>query len=277
MFVDTHCHLDLIARLDDEKKPLSDADYVIIDRALHEAVQADVGAFINIGTSIAGSIQSVELAQRYANVYASIGIHPCDCGTGSTNELKQRMQSLQLLLKDKESNKIVAIGEIGLDFFHKPYDKQAQIDFFKAQIELALRYDLPIVIHVRDAADELLRVVEEYVKDKLRGVFHCFLQKKDFADIILDWGFYVGLDAPITYPKNESLRNVFKDIPLERILLETDAPFLPLQQYRGQQNRPVYIPLIAEALANIKGIDVATVETVTTANAQKLFVFMQQV
>jgi TatD DNase family protein len=136
---------------------------------------------------------------------------------------------------------------------------------------LALEFNLPIVIHVREAAEEILTVMEPYVQNKLRGVFHCFLQDEPFAQTILDWGFHVGLDAPITYPKNDKLRKLFTTIPLERILLETDAPFLPPQHLRGQQNRPAYIPMIAQALAEVRGIDKALVEQITTANAQGLF------
>jgi TatD DNase family protein len=272
MLIDTHCHLEMMVKKQADAL-LQKQDYQEIGAIVDQAFNAGVQLLVNVGTSIVRSQQAVELARTFAPVYATVGIHPCDAGTGDATDLKSSMQSLQKLLDHKEENKIVAIGEIGLDFYHKPYDQRVQTDFFKAQIELALENDVPIVIHVRDAADELLKIIEPYVANKLRGVFHCFLQQQDFAQTILDWGFYVGLDAPITYPKNEALRSLFKDIPLERIVLETDAPFLPPQQFRGQQNTPVYIPLIAAALAQLRGVDCDKIEHITTANAYALFAF----
>jgi TatD DNase family protein len=211
------------------------------------------------------------LAQHFPSVYATVGIHPEDCNHYGAADVKNLRVQLEKMLNDKEPNKIVAIGEIGLDFFHKPYNKERQGDFFKMQIELALSYNLPIVLHIREAADEVLSILETYSGDRLRGVAHCFLQDANFAQKIIDWGFYVGLDAPITYPKNEWLRTLFASLPLERIVLETDAPFLPPQQYRGQQNKPTYIPLIAQALAQIKNIDRSVIEQTTTDNARSLF------
>jgi TatD DNase family protein len=268
MFIDTHCHLDMIARLSAEPILLTDADFLVIKAAVDQAHKVRVEKIINVGTSIQGSLTSIDIAKRYSSVFATIGVHPCD---SVTHDLKKSIVSLRGMLDDKERNKIVALGEIGLDFFHKPFDKQKQYDFLKAQVELALEYDVPVVLHVREAADELLRVIEEYVKNGLKGVFHCFLQKSDFAEIILAWGFYVGLDAPITYPKNDELRSLFKTIPLARVVLETDAPFLPPQQFRGKQNRSEYIPLIAQALADIRDVDVSEIERTTTYNAEALF------
>jgi len=270
MFVDTHCHLSMMVKTD-ETMPLNAEHLRAIDVVIEQAAEAGVGALINVGADIQGSHEAVCVAKKFAPVYATLGIHPTDCGRLSPRELKDGLDQFKKLLADKQANKVVAIGEIGLDFYHKPYDAQRQQDFFKAQIELALTYDLPVVLHIREAGDEVLKVLEEYVQNKLRGVAHCFLQSADFAQTILEWGFYVGLDAPITYPKNDVLRALFKTLPLERIVLETDAPFLPPQAFRGQKNSPVYIPLIAQALADLQEKNVAAVEQTTTANAKKLF------
>ena len=270
MFIDTHCHLNMMVT----KKPdelLCNESFIIIEHIVNQAEQAGVCSIINVGTGINESLNSVAVARRCSHVYATVGIHPEDVSQYAHQSIQASLAPLRELLVHKEENKIVAIGEVGLDFFHTPYDKQLQIDFFKAQIELALEYQLPLTIHIREAGDEVMKVLEEYSHDGIRGVIHCFLQNESLAQTILSWGLYVGLDAPITYPKNNDLRELFKKIPLERILLETDAPFLPPQQYRGKQNTPAYIPLIAAALAALRDIDTAVVEDVTTANAQKLF------
>jgi TatD DNase family protein len=259
MFVDTHCHLMMIDQESGEEK------------VIKEARESGVGHLITIGTTLEDSIRSVELAKKYTVVSATIGMHPCDCGDDWKNEFDQLKKLLKNNLGEKIGKKIiVGIGETGLDFYHKPFFKQRQIDSFCAHIELAIEYRLPIVLHIRDSAEEALKVLEKY-KDEIRGVAHCFVQKEDIAKILLDWGFYLGIGGPISYPKNKLLRNMFASIDLERILLETDAPFLPPQQYRGQRNHPKYIPLIAQVLAEVKQVDVKTVESVTTENANNLF------
>lgn len=269
MFIDTHCHLNIIAPKQ-PLEPLQEHHFPAIEAAIQESRIADVTTIINVGTDLIESEASILIAQRYADVFATVGVHPTDC-----NQLPKSTHDTIIALKkfvaDKEHNKIVAIGEIGLDFYHKPYEEQKQKDYCRAQIELALANDLPVVIHVREAADAMLELLQEYVSQGLRGVLHCFQQQQYVADQVCAWGLLVGLDGPINYPKNAWLREVFAKIPLEHIVLETDAPFLPPQQLRGKPNRPAYIPLIAQELAILKNIDVAIVEKQTTANAIKLF------
>lgn len=270
MFVDTHCHLNIIVN----KKPdqmLEEEHFIAINDLVKQAFDAGVTKILNVGTSLPESINSIQIAQRFESVYATIGIHPCDANELTLDYLKQARKEISTYLRHKEENKIVAIGETGLDFFHKPYNQPMQIDFFKVQIELALEYKLPLIVHVRESADEVLTVLDGYRKDGIRGVIHCFLQQKDIADTAIDWGFYIGLDAPITYPKNEWLRDMFREIPLDSIILETDSPFLPPQHLRGKQNLPSNIPIIAQALADLKQIEVAAVAQATTANVLKLF------
>jgi len=270
MFIDTHCHLNIMAH----KKPdelLQASDYPIIAAVIDSAYNVGVKKIINVGTSIPESKNSLEIAQKFDSVYASVGVHPCDCNAMSHTDISVAMETIAPWLNSKEHNKIVALGETGLDFYHNPYDVRRQTDSFVMHIEQALEHKLPLIVHVREAGEETLRVLEPYVKNGVRGVIHCFSQNKDFATTVLEWGFYCGLDAPIGYPKNQGLRDVIKDIPLEHIVLETDAPFLPPQQFRGRQNSPVYIPLIAQMVAEIKGVDVEMVERVTTENALNLF------
>lgn len=270
MFVDTHCHLNMMVNKDPDVL-LKESQFKEIGDIVLAAQHAGVGKIVNVGTSLPESMNSVEIAKRFLPVYATMGIHPCDCNDISNKDFKEMIGQVKRFLNHKQEHKIVAIGETGLDFYHKPFKKEQQIDCFKVQIELALEHDLPLVVHVREAADEILRVLDDYRQNNVRGVIHCFLQQKDFADTVTSWGFYVGLDGPITYPKNDWLREVFKQIPLERVILETDSPFLPPQQFRGKSNSPVHIPLIAQALADLKEVDRDEVALATTTNAEKLF------
>lgn len=267
MFFDTHCHLDMmVAKERDELLvPERIAELDALVKSVHEA---GVCGMINVGTNMLGSQRAIFLARRYSQVYATLGIHPCDCG----NHWQEELRSFIPLLEEKKAHKIVALGETGLDFFHQPYDKDRQVAAFKEQIELALRYNLPVIIHAREASDEVLNVVQEYVPNGLRGVLHCFSHPAYVAEQFLAWGFYIGMGAYITYPKNNDLRVLVQhDIPLEKLLLETDAPFLPPQQYRGKQNSPAYVPLFAQTIADLKKVHHDELGRVTTANAQALF------
>ena len=266
MFIDTHCHLNMMTGKVDGQK-LTPDDINQIERICNQANKCNVGIIINIGSSLENSIDSITIAKKMPCVWAVVGVHPCDCGPDWQNKLKE----IKNLIKDKSENKIVGVGECGLDFFHKPYDAEIQTAAFKKQIELALENNLPLVVHVRNAADEALKNLEEYVKNSIRGVIHCFSQNADFAKQVLDWGFYIGIDGHITYPKNDALREIIKNVPLNRLLLETDAPFLPPQQFRGKQNSPIYIPLIAEFIAGLRNIKLEELEEATTQNTKNLF------
>jgi TatD DNase family protein len=265
MFIDTHCHLDMMVQRKNDKI-LSEDDFIMIERVLQESVDAGIGYIITIGTNLRDSIDSVRFAKRFDMVFATVGIHPCDC----TFDWRRDFEQIKKMVREKDKHKIVGIGETGLDFYHKPFDSRRQKDVFKAHIELALSYDLPLVMHVRNAADEVLDVLQMY-KNDIKGVMHCFSQNKRFADVILKWGLYVGINAPITYPKNHALRELVVDLPLNKILLETDAPFLPPQKFRGKPNKPAYIPLFARVIADLKQIDLNELESVTTENACRLF------
>jgi len=266
MFVDTHCHLNMLVKKEFDVL-LTHDQIEAIDAIVQEAYAAGVEKIINVGTSLPESINSVAIAKRYPTIFATVGIHPCDATESWYHDFKE----IETLVKNKEENKIVGVGEVGLDFYHKPFFRQRQEDAFKAHIELAIEHQLPLSIHVRDAGDELLEVLEPYVKNITGAVIHCFSQNQQFATTVLEWGLYVGIDAPITYPKNELLRDIVRNIPLSHIILETDAPFLPPQEYRGKQNRPAYIPLFAQTVADLKKVTLAVVQDVTTANVKKLF------
>lgn len=265
MFVDTHCHLNIMVEKTRETR-LTKEHMSQITAIVQEAAGAGVRKIINVGTSVVESENCVLLAQQFPFVWATVGIHPCD----ATASWKHEIQQIEQLVKYKAENKIVGIGETGLDFFHKPFDKQRQIDVFKAHINIALEHNLPLVVHIREAADEALRVLEEYRND-VRGVLHCFLQQPYVAETVIAWGMYLGVDAPITYPKNEWFRSLIKDIALHHLVLETDSPFLPAQNMRGKPNAPCYLPFIAETIAGIKQVTSEEVAELTTSNAEQLF------
>ncbi|MFA6526794.1 MAG: TatD family hydrolase [Candidatus Babeliales bacterium] len=265
MYIDTHAHLGMIVK--GHVEPLVAAHFPMLQDVVDEANNVGVKKIITIGANLVESVEAVHIAQRIPTVFATVGIHPCDC----TDQWRNDVDQLDLLIKKTEGNIIVAIGEIGLDFYHKPFDKQRQLDALKAQIELSLKHSLPLVLHVRDAGEELLYAIEPYVKEIKGGVIHCFSQNSDFARTVLSWGLYCGIDAPIMYPKNEALREVVKEIPLEKMILETDAPFLPPLQFRGKQNKPAYIRHFVPMLAVLKGVSEDALGKVTTENAHALF------
>jgi TatD DNase family protein len=268
MFIDTHCHLNMMVKKNFDT-PLTKEHFSLIEGILNKSAKAGISNIINIGTSLQESKNSMDIARRFDSVFTTVGLHPCDCSA----QWQEDFGEIKNFVKKKEKNKIVAIGEVGLDFYHKPFNKQRQQDAFKVHIELALEHNLPLVIHVRDAAEELLKLLEEYVKNiNKKAVIHCFCHTQDFADTVIEWGFYIGVGAYITYPKNESLRATIKNTPLDKIILETDAPFLPPQQHRGKQNSPEYIPLFAQLIAEQKSMSIDKIASITTVNAQNLFV-----
>lgn len=251
----------------DFDRALTLAEIAAAQDIIHVAYTHNVTTIINVGTSLVESKNCIALAQKYASVYATIGIHPNDLNHAWNNELNE----LENLLHDKEKNKIVGLGECGLDFHYPEYNKQRQYDAFKKQIELSLEYACALVVHSRDAYQETLHVLEEYKGDVTRGIIHCFSYDEAFAQTVVEWGYVIGIDAPITYPKNETLRNVVAQRSLEAIVLETDAPFLPPQALRGKQNHPQNISIIAEWVAQLQETTIEKVAQTTTQNAQKIF------
>ncbi len=265
MLIDTHCHINMMVkkRFDValDPKEIQSAQGI-----MREAEKAGVNRIINVGTSFIESKNCIALAHAYESMFATIGIHPNDATAQWRTELKE----MEVLIADKK-NKIVGVGETGIDKHYPEYNLQRQIDAFRAQIELALKYELGLVIHSRDAYDETLRVIEEYVRHEPRAVMHCFSYDLDFAQQVISWGMKLGIGGTLTYPKNEALRLVVKNVELRDIVLETDAPFLPIQSMRGSQNAPRYIRNIAEYIAEIRMQSFQEVASQTTAQAEWLF------
>lgn len=266
MLVDTHCHINMMVKQEFDV-PLKQENFLSADIIIKEAYKAGITRIINVGTSLVESINSIDLAQRFNTVYAAVGIHPNDCSPTWRDDFNH----IKTLVADHTKNKIVALGECGLDKHYPDYDIQLQIDAFKAHLDLALEHDLAVIIHTRDAAQETMDVLDLYKHDKLRAVIHCFSEDQAFADHMIQQGFLLGIGGTLTYPKNENLRSIFKTIDLKKVILETDAPFLPPQYIRGKQNNPREIVTIAHFLAELRNQSFETIAEQTTHNALQLF------
>ncbi len=264
--IDTHCHINMMVKPTFDV-PLEPASLEAAHPIVQEARKHHVGTIINVGTSLVESRNCVQLARHIPTIWASVGIHPNDL----TAHWQEDLIEIKKLIEFGPPNKIVAIGECGMDRHYPDYNAQRQKDAFKAQIELALSYDLALIVHSRDAYDETLRGLEEFKGEIKRGIIHCFSEDQQFADTVIDWGFAIGIGGTLTYPKNNALRSIATRVPLHKIVLETDAPFLPPQNIRGQQNHPLYIETIAHYLAQLRSTTFEDVAQQTTATAQAIF------
>ena len=222
MIIDTHAHLDF----PDYK---SDLDSVLI-----RAKEADVGCIINVGTNLSASKKSVGLAHQFNNVYASIGIHPHDAMKVSEQDWK----TLESLVKE---SKVVAIGETGLDYYRNRSPHEDQQRIFRKHLALAKAHNLPVIIHSRDASSDCLKILEEYKNGTLKGVVHCFSGTMETAKKCIALGLYISFAGPITFSNAQNLREVAKSVPVERLLLETDSPFLsPQPKGVSAMSLPIY-------------------------------------
>lgn len=250
MLVDTHCHLD---------HPQFDADIGVV---IARAYEAGVLRMVTIGTGLSSSRAALALAERYAGVYAAVGVHPHearDWDEDAPAELEQLARH----------PKVVAIGEIGLDFYRDWSPREAQARAFEAQLGLARRLGLPVIIHDREAHEAVLATLQAHAP--VRGVLHSFSGDTQVAEVALALGLYLGISGPITFPKADALRQVVALTPLERLLIETDAPYLAPQTHRGRRNEPAYVRYVAEGVAAVKGLPIEAIAAQTTANAEALF------
>lgn len=271
MLIDTHCHINIIVK-NSFDTALSDQDFQRVTNILQKAEEKKVFKIFNVGTSLIESTNSVELAKRYKNIFAVVGIHPNDLTDSYKSDLKN-LEKLVSSTNESElfTNKIIGIGECGMDFYYPNYNKVKQEEAFRFQIELALKYDLPVVVHSRNASDETLRCLELYKSDNIKGVIHCFSYDLNFAKEVINLGFVLGIGGAITYPKNNELRNTILAVGLSNIILETDAPYLPIQSMRGKQNSPEYIYDIALYLSHLYGVSVDEISNQTAQNVFKIF------
>lgn len=254
MFVDTHCHIH-----EPYKLPL--------EGVFERANEAQVTQMICVGTSEESSQQAVDFAREHDGVFASIGVHPHDTKDGYSGV----RAIAEAELSENNGSKLVAIGEIGLDYFYTHSSREIQIEALKNQIEVALDYNVPIIFHVRDAFDDFWPIFEQYESRGIRGVLHSFTDSKENMQKAVHKGLYIGVNGISTFTKDEAQKEMFDSIPLEKLLFETDAPFLTPNPYRGKVNEPAYVRTIAQYHAERRGVSLEEIANASTQNARALF------
>jgi len=250
---DTHAHID--------GKEFH-ADFT---EMLNRAREADIQTIITVGADMESSVAAAELASQYEQIYAAVGIHPHDAHR-VTDNCYAKVRSLA------ESNgKVVAIGEIGLDFYRDRSPRDQQEEVFRRFIRLARELSLPLIVHDRDAHERVMTILREERASDVGGVMHCFSGDLNLAKECLDLGFYISIPGTVTYANNELLRDVVRKTKIEHLLIETDCPYLSPVPHRGKRNEPCYVRLTAKKVAELKGLTVEDVARITTLNAQRLF------
>ena len=253
---DTHAHYD-------DERYSDDLDNVIEDN-----VNSGVCEIVNASCDLQSSIKSKELSLKYNNIYYAVGIHP----EFVRKEVDEDITELEnIILSGLNKTKLVAIGEIGLDYHYTKENKDLQRIYFEKQLDLAIKYDLPVIIHSRDAIDDMFHILKDSKYEKLSIVFHCFQPADSIADLVIKRNYMIGLGGNITYKRSEHSLNVIRKIPIEQILVETDCPYLSPVPLRGERNESKNIKYVIEKLSEIKGIDINTLEDVLYRNSIKFF------
>ena len=257
--VDTHAHLD--SRQFDQDR----------EQVIARALEAGVGLVINAGADLASSQASVSLAERYACIYASVGVHPHAASAVDDDTLDQ-------LTALADHPRVVAIGEIGLDYYRDLSPRPNQREAFRQQLDLAGSLAKPVIIHSRDAHQETLEILREWLSSSTSrglphpvGVMHCFSGSVEMAKQLLELGFMIGVDGPVTFGNARRLPEIIAWMPLDRLLLETDCPYLAPHPFRGKRNEPAYLPWVARRIAEMRGASGGEIAEATTANARALF------
>jgi len=251
MLVDSHCHLDfpeLAGR---------------IDQILESMTQAGVGAALCIGVNLENIGNVLSLAEKHGNLFASVGVHPeyQDCAE----------PDVATLLRHAQHARVVGIGETGLDYYWRKDKPEWQRERFRAHVRAARECGKPLIIHTREAADDTLRIMREEGADAVGGVMHCFTETPQVAEKALALGFFISFSGIVTFKNARQVREAAKQVPLDRLLVETDSPYLAPVPYRGKTNEPAYVRHIASEIAALKGIGVEEVEKATTENFCRLF------
>ncbi|MEE1198420.1 MAG: TatD family hydrolase [Acutalibacteraceae bacterium] len=249
MIFDSHAHYD-DARFDECR-----------DEILGQMQKNNVCGIINCGTDIDTSLFAISLANKYDFVYAAVGYHPEAVNNDTVFDEEQMLNFIK-------EDRVVAIGEIGLDYYWDTTFKEKQIEMFERQLEFAAAHSLPVIIHDREAHADTLQLIK---KHKPKGVLHCFSGSVEMAKEVVGLGLYIGVGGVVTFKNSKKIVEVIKEIPLERILLETDAPYLAPEPFRGKLNRSDYIEFVAKKIAEIKNVDYDQVLLQTTENTKKLF------
>lgn len=253
--VDTHVHLGSEAYDSDRAQ------------VLQQAAEAGVAWMVEVGASVPSSRRAVALSAREPAIWAAVGVHPHDAATLTAGA----MAELRALAADL---RVVAIGEIGLDYYRGLAPRDEQRRAFEAQLGLALELQLPVIVHSREAHSDTLSILHAAAQRQggaLRGVMHCFSGDVGSAREVVELGLHIGIDGPVTYPRTTVLAEVVRQVPLERLLLETDSPYLTPQARRGRRNEPAFVRFVAERVAELRGLALAEVGRITSANACALF------
>lgn len=254
MLVDSHAHID--ARVYEKDR----------DKVVARAEEAGVRFIINASSDLESSRASLKLAQQYAGVFVALGFHP-------HNAARMGDGDLDIMTQLSQEPKVVAIGEIGLDFYRNLSPREAQIEAFKRQLELAETLGLPVIIHSRNADEEVFAILAEWAgrqKSQHLGVLHCFSGNKKLAERYIALGFFISIAGPVTYPSSNAAQ-IVSDIPLDRLLIETDCPYLAPLPYRGKRNEPAYVSFVADKIGQIRGLSPGVVAENTAQNAVRLF------
>jgi TatD DNase family protein len=251
MIIDSHCHLDYEPLIND------------INKIILNAKKSNVTNLLTIGTSLESSKKVLEIVEKYENVYGAIGIHP----NSTTNNLSDLNELVDI---KKKSKKIIAFGETGLDYFYKRSEKNDQIQSFEKHIEFAISEKVPVIIHTRDADKDTISIIKKYYT-KTKFLIHCFTGSLDFAKNLLDLECLISFSGIITFKKSTDLRNVVKYVPMEKMLIETDSPYLSPDPFRGKSNEPANVKIVAENIALIKEIALEEVANTTTNNFKNFF------
>jgi len=252
MLIDTHAHLDM---------PEFDKDR---DEVVKRAQEDGVDYIITVGIDLDSCRDAVRLSEQFEFIYAIVGMHP-------HNAKDVDEKSYDILREYTRHAKVRALGEMGLDFFRNHSPREIQLKRFREQVALAREVHLPVVIHDRDAHRETLVILKEEKASEVGGVIHCFSGDYAMASACMDMGFYISIPGTVTFTKAQTLQEVVRRIPLERVLIETDCPFLAPAPFRGKRNEPAYVQYVARAIAEIKKLDFETVAAVTSQNARSVF------
>ena len=251
MIIDSHCHLDY--------EPLIDN----INQVLLNAKNNNVTNLLTIGTSLESSKKVLDIVNKYPNVYGAIGIHP-NYTSGNLEKLDD------IFALKKKNKKIIAFGETGLDYFYKRSEKSDQILAFEKHIEFSIAENVPVIIHTRSAEDDTISIIKKYYK-KTKFLIHCFTGQLNFAKDLLNLNCLISFSGIITFKKSNDLRDVVKYVPLERMLIETDSPYLSPDPFRGKSNEPANVKIVAENVALIKEVSFEEVCNLTTKNFKNFF------
>lgn len=249
---DTHAHYDDEA-FDEDR-----------DALLAELPENGIARVVNVGASLASCGRTIELMNRYDYIYGAIGVHPSE-----TAELND--EAFEWLRQQCQLEKCVAVGEIGLDYYWDEPDRELQREWFRRQLNLARELAKPVIIHSRDAAKDTVDLMTEVHAEEIGGVIHCYSYTKETAEVFLKMGFYFGIGGVLTFKNAKKLKEAVAYIPLDRIVLETDCPYLAPEPNRGKRNSSLNIPYVVKALAEIKGVEEETVRKAAWENAHKLY------